>query len=95
MAHARKTHLDTATMTRFAVESDTCLRSWVKVLSVDDPGVVRGLAGHRIRNYLHSKGLAHLAPQMFREALGSVANVPGPALDPDDAAEDETRAIAV
>ena len=96
MAHPRSTRLDHATLNRYAVASDTCLKSWVKVCSGTDPvlNVVRGLAGHRIRNYLHANGLEHLAPQMFREQLGSVASHPGVAEDPEET-EAEKTSIAV
>ena len=72
-------------MTRYAAASETCVKSWAKVMDVENPGVVRGLAGHRIRAYLQAKGLMHLAPQMFREPFGSVPDQPGIALDPEDA----------
>ncbi len=82
---------DTAITREKAVAWKVCPASILKVLK---GGVVRGLAGHRIRSGLQADGLAHLAPRMFREQLGRVADEPGIALDRKDA-EDEHQSSAV
>ena len=55
----RTPELDTATIRRIAVESDSDPRSVVKVLRGDR---VRGMVGHRIREVLSRRGL--LAPDV-------------------------------
>lgn len=85
----QKNPLDSATTRKLAVKYDVHPHSLRKVLM---GGVVRGLAGHRIRACLHAEGLMHLAPHFFSEPFGSVPNVAGVAADPDEA--EETPAVA-
>lgn len=90
MNAAPKQPLDSATVRTLAVEFSVHPRSLEKALR---GGIVRGLAGHRIRNGLEKHGLGHLAPQLFKVQMGVVADQPGVVVD-DDSDDDET-AIAV
>lgn len=85
----RQTALDAAQMREKAVRWQVAPASIFKVLT---GGVVRGLAGHRIRNGLLADGLEHLAPHLYAEPLGAAAEQPGIAHDVED---DQSTPIAV
>jgi len=70
----RKLPLDAATLRRLSVELSVHPRSLEKVFL---GGVVRGLAGHRIRAGLAARNLIHLAPQLRAAPLGDAAESNG------------------
>lgn len=60
-ARTRRLPLDAATLRHLSVELSVHPRSLRKVFL---GGVVRGLAGHRIRDGLAARNLIHVAPQL-------------------------------
>jgi len=73
-----------------AMKREKAVKYQVSPVSIDkvlNGGVVRGLAGHRIRNGLQADGLAHLAPHLFQQQLGAASEAPGIAVDPEAEAD--------
>lgn len=67
-ARIRRLPLDAATLRRLSVELSVHPRSLRKVFL---GGLVRGLAGHRIRNGLAARNLIHLTPQLQAPPRGT------------------------
>jgi hypothetical protein len=79
----RRLPLDAATLRRLSVELSVHPRSLRKVFL---GGLVRGLAGHRIRAGLAARDLIHLTPHL-QAPLGGTAEPTGAGADADNVAE--------